>query len=283
MMCDAIQTRWAGSSPRHENGAGRKQPCMFKTRLLGPKPGPDHSLLSPQVCFGRTNGFGQNNSKRMICPLQSPRLRSGRNARGAHNLLHEHKLCNGEKKSGSRLRNSKCPNSLLVQVTYFILSFKERNPPRGFSMCTRKSGTHAAFSHRTLFWWYSNDVMPSWVKLVFPQINQFRFVSAPKQLNCSCLYYLTGGLNFPLQRSGHFSSTADERYKNVHIKGIWWRCFYVWVRIYVCVSVECVSAGESKVNGRGGGEKDEVREGMRGKKGRKRKSGAIQRREGGVM
>ena len=140
---------------------------------------------------------------------------------------------------------------------------------------------HAAFSHRTLFWWYSNDVMPSWVNQVFPQINQFRFVSAPKRLNRSCLYYLTGGLDFPLHRSGHFSSTADERYKNVHIKGIWWRCFYVCARICVCVSVKCVSAGESKVNGRGGGVKDEVRDGMRRKKYGREKVGRYSGGRGG--
>lgn len=47
--------------------------------------------------------------------------------------------------------------------------------------------------------------------------------------------------------------------------------------------MECVSAGESKVNGRGRGGKDEVRDGMRRKKRKKEKKWGDTAEEGGVM
>ncbi len=67
VWCYPNQMSWGFSTAWERSG--QKQPCMFKTCLPRPKPGPDHSLLSPQVCFGWTNGFRQNNSQRMICPL----------------------------------------------------------------------------------------------------------------------------------------------------------------------------------------------------------------------
>lgn len=81
---------------------------VLKTCLFGPVRGPNFSVLSTPVSFSWSNGFRQNNSRRMICPSQSPHLKSGRNLRSTHNLLHEQEWSG---KNGLRLRNSKCPNS----------------------------------------------------------------------------------------------------------------------------------------------------------------------------
>lgn len=70
-------------------------------------------------------------------------------------------------------------------------------------MCACKSSMQAALNHHTSFWWYSNDVMPSWVKLIFPYINHYFssglcvYRSKRPRLNCSCLHYLTGRMDFP--------------------------------------------------------------------------------------
>lgn len=89
--------------------SSEKQPSILKNASFAPNQNPT-TLLSPRVCFGQTNGFRQINSQRRVCPLQSPHLRSGWNVRAAHNLMHEHKFCNGGK-TGSRLRKRECPNS----------------------------------------------------------------------------------------------------------------------------------------------------------------------------
>lgn len=88
VWCYPNQMNWVFSAA-WERSRHKTAVYMFKTCLFGPKLAPDYSFLSPQVSFGWNNGFRQNKSQRMICPSQSPHLKSGRNMRATHNLPHE--------------------------------------------------------------------------------------------------------------------------------------------------------------------------------------------------
>lgn len=66
-----------------------------------PNQGPTTHCYLPQSALVGLMASDRIIPKRIICPLWSPHLRSGRNTRGAHNLLHEHKLCNGGKKKAN--------------------------------------------------------------------------------------------------------------------------------------------------------------------------------------
>lgn len=93
MMCDAIQTRCAGVFLR----AATTEPALNASMHVQVWPRVI-SLISNHSPWGPSNVFRQNKSQRMICLLQSPHLKSGRNTRVTRNLLHGKESEWGEEK-----------------------------------------------------------------------------------------------------------------------------------------------------------------------------------------
>lgn len=154
MKCDAMQTRWAGSSPQHEKGAGRHSVCL---KYVSPAPNQSPTILSYLL---RSALVGIMALDRII-PKEWFVLCEVHIWEPAKTWV-QHIICCMNIKcvmEETLHPNSKCLNSSYRNRSRWGNAFMERNP---CSVCE-----HVSLQSSTLLWWCSNDGLPSCVKLSF--------------------------------------------------------------------------------------------------------------------
>lgn len=161
MMCDAIQTRWAGSSPQHEKGGGRNSRVCLKHASPAPNQGPTTLSYLPESALVGLMALDRIIPKEwfVLCKVHiwGPAETWEQHIISCMNIncvMEEKPDPDWETASVRTVNRSRWLNSFRILAEV--------------SVCACKSSTHAALDHHTSFCWCSNDVMPSRVKLIFP-------------------------------------------------------------------------------------------------------------------
>lgn len=207
MMCDAIQTRWAGSSPRHEKGAGRNSCVCLKHASPAPNRGPTTLSYLPQFALVGLMALDRIIPKEwfVLCKVH---IWGPAETWEQHIISFMNKNCVMEEKPDPDRETASVQT---VSWSRWLNSFLlKREILAEVSVCACKSNTHAAFNHHTSFWWFSNDVMPSQTdSSLNKSLFQLGFVCASQHAFKTELFLFApfdrriGSL---LQSSEHFSS-----------------------------------------------------------------------------